>query len=201
MTEPDDTKAYFSQRIEESMDAMYGTALRLTGSGADAEDLVAESVSKAWSAIDSLADREKFRPWMFRILHNCFISNYRKRAARPAESAYHEATDDALAAFLNEQPDEFLIWWANPERQFFNDLLGDAIMAAIENLPVEFRMTILLINVEGMKYDEAAEVLGVPAGTVRSRMKRGRTLLQKALWVQAQDAGLKGHGHTSGDNQ
>ena len=200
MTETDDTKAYFSRRIEETMDAMYGTALRLTGSGADAEDLVADSVSKAWSAIDSLADREKFRPWMFRILHNCFISNYRKRAARPAESAYHEDTDDALAVFLNEQPDEFLIWWANPERQFFNDLLGDAIMAAIENLPVEFRMTILLINVEGMKYDEAAEVLGVPAGTVRSRMKRGRTLLQKALWEQARDAGLKGHGRTSGDN-
>jgi RNA polymerase sigma-70 factor (ECF subfamily) len=190
MTKQDETKAFFSGEIEENMDSMYRTALRLTGSGADAEDLVAESVSKAWAAIGSLDDRDRFRPWIFRILHNTFISSYRKRAARPAESAYHEDSDEGLATLLNEQSDEFLIWWANPERQFFNEVLGETIMAAIEGLPVEFQMTILLINVEGLKYDEAADVLGVPTGTVRSRMKRGRTLLQKALWQQAQDAGL-----------
>jgi RNA polymerase sigma-70 factor (ECF subfamily) len=193
MTQQDDTRAFFSRGIEENMDALYRTALRLTGSGADAEDLVAESVSKAWAAIASLDDRDRFRPWVFRILHNTFISNYRKHAARPAASAYHEESDEALATLLNEQPDEFLVWWANPERQFFNDMLGETIMAAIGELPVEFQMTILLINVEGLKYDEAADVLGVPAGTVRSRMKRGRTLLQKALWQQARDAGLSGN--------
>jgi RNA polymerase sigma-70 factor (ECF subfamily) len=190
MTENEDTKTFFSRGIEQNMDALYGTALRLAGTGADAEDLVAETVSKAWSAIGSLQDRQRFRPWLFRILHNCFISNYRRAAVRPKESAYEEDGDGGVAALLNAQPDEFLIWWANPERQFFNNVLGSAIMAAIDGLPEAFRTTIILVNVEGLTYDEAAEALGVPPGTVRSRMKRGRTMLQKALWEQAREAGF-----------
>jgi len=186
----EDTKTFFSLSIEATMDALYGTALRLTGSGADAEDLVAESISRAWSAIGTLQDRSRFRPWIFRILHNCFVSGHRRRSVRPPETSYEEEGDNALAALLNQQSDEFLIWWANPEREFFNDVLGAAILSAINDLPEAFRMTILLINVEGLTYDEAAEALGIPAGTVRSRMKRGRTLLQKALWEQAKDAGL-----------
>jgi len=185
-------KDYFSDRIEEHMHALYGVALRLTGRGADAEDLVAESVVRAWAAIDTLDDREKFRPWIFRILRNCYISEYRKKSIRPIESPLNDDDDHALASLLNDQPDEFLIWWANPERQFFNDVLGDTIMAAIQNLPDAFQLVIMLINVEGLTYDEAAEALGVPPGTVRSRMKRGRTLLQKSLWQQARDAGIRG---------
>ena len=197
MTEQEDIKVFFSRNIEEAMDALYGTALRLAGTGADAEDLVTESVSKAWSAIETLQDRSRFRPWVFRILHNCFVSNYRRKAVRPTELPYPEDGDDGLATLLNEQPDEFLIWWANPEQEFFNNVLGDAIVAAIEQLPEAFRAAILLINVEGLTYDEAAEALGVPQGTIRSRMKRGRTMLQKALWEQARDAGLAGPGDTN----
>jgi RNA polymerase sigma-70 factor (ECF subfamily) len=201
MTGNEDTKTFFSRGVEENMDALYGTALRLAGTGADAEDLVAETVSKAWSAIGSLQDRQRFRPWLFRILHNCFISNYRRAAVRPKESAYEEDDDGGVAALLNAQPDEFLIWWANPERQFFNNMLGSAIMAAIDGLPEAFRTTIILVNVEGLTYDEAAQALGVPPGTVRSRMKRGRTMLQKAPWEQAREAGFTpsqtgtGNGH------
>jgi RNA polymerase sigma-70 factor (ECF subfamily) len=191
MTEDDDLKTFFSLGIEENMDALYGTALRLASTGADAEDLVAECVSKAWSAIETLQDRKRFRPWVFRILHNCFISRYRRQVVRPSESAFDEDDDAGLAALLNDQSDEFLVWWANPERQFFNDMLGSAIMAAINALPDAFRMTIILVNIEGLTYDEAAEALGVPPGTIRSRMKRGRTMLQKALWEQARDAGLE----------
>jgi RNA polymerase sigma-70 factor (ECF subfamily) len=167
-------------------------ASRLAGPGADAEDLVAEAVVKAWSAIRTLEDRSRFRPWMFRILRNCYISDYRKKSVRPIESVYqeHQEEDGAIASLLSEQSDEFLNWWAEPEREFFNDLLGEAIMLAIDDLPDAFRTTVLLINVEGLTYDEAAEVLGVPCGTVRSRMKRGRTLLQKALWEQAREAGI-----------
>jgi RNA polymerase sigma-70 factor (ECF subfamily) len=190
MTEDDDLKTFFSLGIEENMDALYGTALRLASTGADAEDLVAECVSKAWSAIETLQDRRRFRPWVFRILHNCFVSRYRRQVVRPSESAFDEDDDAGLAALLNDQSDEFLVWWANPERQFFNDMLGSAIMAAINALPDAFRMTIILVNIEGLTYDEAAEALGVPPGTIRSRMKRGRTMLQKALWEQARDAGL-----------
>jgi RNA polymerase sigma-70 factor (ECF subfamily) len=100
-----------------------------------------------------------------------------------------------VTSLLNDQPDDFLRWWANPEKVLLNNLLGEKIMAAIDDLPKAFRIAILLVSVEGLTYDEAAEALGVPTGTVRSRMKRGRTLLQKALWEQAIEAGL-----TVGDN-
>lgn len=190
MTRRDEIRAFFSREIEDNMDALYGVALRLTRSGADAEDLVAEAVIKAWTAINTLEDRSRFRPWMFRILRNCNISQYRKQSVRPVETRYEDGDDGELTTLLNEQPDDFLIWWANPEREFFNDLLGETILSEIERLPEEFRMTIILINVEGLTYDEAAEVLEIPPGTVRSRMKRGRTLLQKSLWQQAKESGL-----------
>lgn len=193
MTSQEDIKQWFSRMVTDNMDAMYGVALQLTGNRTSAEDLVAESVTKAWSCIDSLEDRGRFRPWVFRILRNEFISNYRKQSVRPVEMPFTEqANDDAdsITELLFDQPDEFLNWWACPEREYVNGLLGEQIRDAINQLPDVFRITILLVNVEGLSYDETAEVLGTPTGTIRSRMKRGRTLLQKALWLQAQDAGL-----------
>ncbi|WP_455200992.1 sigma-70 family RNA polymerase sigma factor [Kaarinaea lacus] len=194
MTEHKNKKAFFSQRIEETMHSLYAMANRLTRNSADAEDLVADAVTKAWVAISTLEEEDRFRPWIFRILHNCFVSDYRKKSVRPAEAAYDENSvddeDNQVVSYLLEQPNEFLCWWAEPEREFVNNLLGEDIMAAVEDLPEAFRITILLINLEGFSYDEAADILGVPPGTVRSRMKRGRTLLQKALWEQAKDAGL-----------
>ncbi|MDH4095851.1 MAG: sigma-70 family RNA polymerase sigma factor [Betaproteobacteria bacterium] len=189
-----DRKTEFSRQIREHMDALYSFALRLTRHGADAEDLVAEATIRAWSAIDTLSDDGRFRSWMFRILHNCYVSDYRRKSVRPAELGYEElpAPDDEgdVASVLVRQPDAFLHWWANPEREVVNKLLGRDLQAAIQALPESFRVVVVLINVEGLSYDEAAEVLGVPAGTIRSRMNRGRTLLQKALWQHAQDAGL-----------
>ncbi len=193
MTDPD-TKAWFSRNIEQCMDSLYGLALRLTRNNANAEDLVAESVAKAWSALATLEDKERFRPWLFRILHNCYISEYRKKSVRPVEYGYDDIVvdrkEDDITGFLIEQPDDFLNWWGNPEREFANSLLGEDIVSAIQMLPEAFRIAVLLVNVEGLSYDEAAEVLGVPPGTIRSRMKRGRTLLQKALWQHANEAGL-----------
>jgi len=185
MTDPR-TKAFFGDGVAANIDALYSVAWRLTRKDADAEDLVAESVAKAWAAIDTLDDRERFRPWLFRILHNTFISEYRKQSVRPAEASYSDGDceDDDLATLLNEQNDDFLVWWSNPEREFFNNLLGEQLLAALDKLPEAYRTVVILVNVEGFTYDETAEVLGVAPGTVRSRMKRGRTLLQKALWQQ-----------------
>jgi len=197
MPEPTDLKACFTRHVEENMDSLYALALRLTRNSADAEDLVAESVVKAWTAFPALEDQDRFRPWIFRILHNGFISDYRKKSVRPAETSLqevgrddHEFQEHEIASLLIEQPDDFLFWWANPEREYANNLLGEDIMQAIEDLPESFRATVLLVNVENLSYDEAAEVLGVSPGTIRSRMNRGRTLLQKALWQHARDAGL-----------
>ncbi len=175
------------------MESLYSVALRLTRNTADAEDLVAESVIKAWTAYPTLEDRERFRPWLFRILHNGFVSTYRKKRVRSNEVAiedYSDDDDEDVSNLLIKQSDEFLVWWGNPEREFANRLLGEQIQTAIDELPEAFRITVVLVNVEGLSYDEAADVLGVPPGTVRSRMKRGRTLLQKALWQQAKEAGL-----------
>lgn len=192
MSQLDDVKEYFTSCIEANMASLYALALRLTRNSADAEDLVAESVSKAWAVIHTLEDRNRFRAWIFRILHNGFISDYRKKTCRPVESYYDENCDESqqIASLLIGQPNAFLNWWANPETEFTNNLLGEEIMAAIDSLPEAFRVTVLLINVEGLSYDETAEVLNVSPGTVRSRMNRGRTLLQKALWHHARDAGL-----------
>ena len=194
MTEQSAARRDFTQAVEAQIDALYGLALRLVRNTADAEDLVAETVTKAWLAINTLDDPNRFRPWIFRILRNHFISEYRKESARPRLVSIDEQDDDTgdadVVSLLSRQPDEFLQWWANPETDVANRLLGEQIMAAIEELPESFRETILLVNVDGLGYDEAAAVLGVPAGTIRSRMKRGRTLLQKALWIQARDAGL-----------
>ena len=192
MTEVEDNKAFYSRCVGENLDALYGVALRLTGRRADAEDLVAEAVAKGWAALDALEDRGRFRPWIFRILRNCVVSEYRRKAVRPAETVYDEMDTDGggVSAFLMQQSDDFLRWWASPERSFFNKVLAEDIAAAMDELPEAFRVTIQLVNVEGLTYDEAAEALGVPKGTVRSRMRRGRTLLQKALWAHASDAGL-----------
>jgi RNA polymerase sigma-70 factor (ECF subfamily) len=183
------TKTFFGNGVEENLDALYSVALRLTRRAADAEDLVAEAVAKAWGAIGTLEDRARFRPWLFRILHNTFVSDYRKKSVRPTEASYNEGEcdDDDLAALLNEQTDDFLVWWSNPERAFFNELLGEQILQALEDIPEAYRTVVILVNVEGFTYDETAEVLGIAPGTVRSRMKRGRTLLQKALWSQRPD--------------
>lgn len=193
MTNEEEAKAYFSQVIEESMDALYGVALRLTRNAAAAEDLVAESVATAWAAFGKLEDRNRTRPWLFRILHNRFVSDYRKKSIRPVEEPWLDADvedEDDIFNLLDALPDEFLIWWGNPEREYVNKLLGEDIANAIASLPEAFRVTVVLVNVEGLTYDEAAEALGVSPGTVRSRMKRGRTLLQKSLWEQARDAGF-----------
>ena len=193
MTGEDDVHEFFTQRVEHCMDALYGVALRLTRDTDDAEDLVADAVAKAWAAIDSLGERSRFRPWIFRILHNAFVSEYRRKAAQPVLDSYEELSDNddgGIVTFLNAQSDDFLKWWAQPEAAVYHKLLGEKILSAVDRLPEAFRETIVLVNVEGMGYDEAAEVLGVPPGTVRSRMKRGRTMLQKALWEVARDAGL-----------
>jgi len=194
MSERDDNKAYFSQALDEQMPSLYSVAMRLTRNNSDAEDLVAETATKAWCALDSLEDRARFRPWIFRILHNCYISDYRKKAVRPTEAVYDElavASDDSeIAGLLVQQPDDFLNWWANPEQEVINQLLGKDLHSAIESLPEPFRVVVVLINIEGLSYDEAADALGTSPGTIRSRMNRGRTLLQKALWHHARDAGL-----------
>jgi len=186
-------RSVFKEGAAANMDALYNTALRLTRKPEDAEDLVADTLAKAWAALDTLQDTALFRAWVFRILNNTFISDYRKQAVRPKTESYDEASqeDDENFSLFEKLHQPFLLWWNNPEQEFIAKLLGENIAAAIDQLPDDFRAIAVLVDVEGFSYQEAADITETPIGTVRSRLKRARGQLQRTLWKQARDAGLK----------
>ncbi len=186
-----DIRGFLEQELCGLLDRLYGAALRLTRNQADAEDLVADAVTKALASLDTLKDKEHFRPWMFRILMNTFISDCRKRAVRP-QVLEEDTTEDGSEFWLFEKLHQpFLLWWGTPEQEFLNKILREDLERAVDALPEVFRLVVVLIELEGFSYEEAARMLRTPVGTIRSRLARGRSLLQKALWQHATDAGLK----------
>jgi RNA polymerase sigma-70 factor (ECF subfamily) len=191
MTDAD--RAFFEQEITGLLDRLYGTALRLSKNRADAEDLVAETVTKAWANFGSLHDRQCFRGWLFRILTNTFLSECRKTAPLSIEALAEAQGEDEEPAFslFDRLHQPFLLWWGNPEQEFLNKVLQQDLQKAVDALPKVFRVPVILSDLQGLSYQEIAETLGVPVGTVRSRLNRGRSQLQKALWQHAQEAGLK----------
>jgi len=186
----------FSARVDALMDRLYGTALRLTRNRDDAEDIVAEAIGTAWKRRADLREAERFEGWLFRILNNTFISWLRRRRSREdLEISSETDNDDAdsggefsLFARLH-QP--FLLWWGTPEDEFLNRLLREDIQHALDQLPDDFRIAVVLVEVQGHTYREVADMLDIPVGTVRSRLSRARSLLQRALWEEAQDAGIR----------
>lgn len=192
MAESGDSYASFEEMVTAEMSSLYGTALRLTRNPPEAEDLVAETVAKAWGGRDSLADMSKARPWLFRIMTNCYVSDYRKRRSAPeidAQLCCDDGDEDFSLFERLHQP--FLLWWGNPEQEFVNKMLRADISAAIAALPEDSRLVVMLVDVEGFAYRDAAETLGIPVNTVRSRLKRARGCLQKALWRQASELGVE----------
>jgi RNA polymerase sigma-70 factor (ECF subfamily) len=193
MSDEPSTRQFFEAAVLRLMDRMYGAALRLTRNTADAEDLVAETVEKAWTRVDQLRDRDSIDGWLMRVLSNTFISNWRSGSrerelvADGAEDDI-EPTQDAYLYSRLHQP--FLLWFSSPEQNFVNNLLRRNIEAAIDSLPDEYRIVFLLVEVLGYSYAESADALSIPVGTVRSRLNRGRGLLQKSLWREAREAGI-----------
>lgn len=186
-------RAWFGDEVERLLPELFGTALCLARNRADAEDLVADAVARAWLALESLERRESLRGWLFTILTNAFLSGRRTAAAR----ATHESLDDDAApvdsfSLFERLHQPFLLWWGNPEREFLDQLLREDLDRAIGALPEAFRVVVVLVDVQGCSYQEVADALGVPVGTVRSRLARGRARLQRALWEHGKDAGLTG---------
>jgi RNA polymerase sigma-70 factor (ECF subfamily) len=186
--------AWFEAEVGAYLPALLATALRLTRNQADAEDLVADALAKAWKCIDSLRERSAFRGWMCRILTNTFLSQRRAAGARPIADPFEEENEEGSFSLFERLHQPFLLWQSNPERDFLNRLLKEDVACAIDGLPEVFRVVVVLVEVQGMSYQEVAETLDVPVGTVRSRLARGRSLLQKALWTQAVDVGLRSAG-------
>lgn len=184
----------FEEKVLRLLPDLYATALGMLENEADAEDLVAETVARAWSALGDLESEDRFRGWIFRILTNACIDRYRSRAARPDPVAYTEDPEESDVSFslFERLHQPFLLWGGgNPEQKFLNRLLREDLRDAVRSLPLDYRVVVVLADVEGLSYREIADALEVPIGTVRSRLSRGRARLQKALWSHAVEAGLR----------
>ena len=187
-----DKHAFFEASVTRMMDRLYGASMRFTRNANDAEDLVAEALEKAWNSLDTLEDRDRFDGWIMRILSNTYISQWRRRKVREEifddDTCTHDLDDrNSLYARLH-QP--FLLWWGTPEQNFVNNLLIEDIQKALDNIADAYREVVVMVEILGFSYEEAAQAAGVPVGTVRSRLNRGRRMLQDALWQNARDAGL-----------
>lgn len=178
----------FEQDALEHLDALYRTALRMTRSPADAEDLVQDALIRAYRFYDRFEPGTNFRAWLFKILTNTYINSYRRKQARPQEASLDGTEEFFLYNQLAKQGEEG--GDTNAVESTVLDRLGaDSIQRAIDMLPPPFRATVQLADVEGLSYAEIAEATGVAKGTVMSRLFRGRRQLQKALWTQAEMAG------------
>jgi RNA polymerase sigma-70 factor (ECF subfamily) len=168
---------------------MYGVALRMTHHAQRAEDLVAETYARAWKNIGQFQPGTNLRAWMYRIMTNTYINAFRKKTRDPEKvsmDAYEKLDEFHLFNRLSTQvpgaPD--------PVKDVINRLTNDDFRQALDALPDEYRAAIVLYDLQGLSYEEVAQALGVPIGTVRSRLARGRRLLQGALHRHALDAGL-----------
>jgi RNA polymerase sigma-70 factor (ECF subfamily) len=195
-------REWFEGVVVGLLSGLYGTALRLTRNRSDAEDLVADTVARAWSHLDELEDRSRLRGWLFRILTNAFLSGRRAHARRGVEEPLYDAADDGFSLF-EQLHVPVLLLWSSPEKEFLNKLLREDLAHAVDALPEPFRVVLVLADMNGSTYQEIAETLQVPIGTVRSRLARARALLQKALWTHAQVRGLVGTwpGKVSADHE
>jgi RNA polymerase sigma-70 factor (ECF subfamily) len=183
----------FEEQVLALLGSLNGVARRLSANPADAEDLVAETVARAWRALDSLESEAAFRAWIFRILHNTFVSELRRAGARARlEPLECDEADEEQAPFsiFEQMHQPFLLWFSNPEQEFLDKLLRENLERALASVPDCHRVVVILSDLEGMSYGEIAGALGIPVGTVRSRLARARGALQKILWRQAREYGL-----------
>lgn len=171
------------------MSSLYGAALRMTRNPADAEDLVQETFLRAYRSWHQFEPGTNLKAWLFRILTNLFISAYRRRQREPATVLVDgDESFDLYAALAHNGAGAD----PSPESIVVGNLVDDEVKAALDALPGEYRMAVLLADVEGFSYKEIAEILSIPIGTVMSRIHRGRKALQKSLMSLARDKGLLG---------
>ena len=167
-----------------AMDALYRSALKLTKNSVDAEDLVQEAYIKAYRFWDKFEPGSNCRAWLFKIMTNVFINQYRSRSRSPVSASSDELDDRFLYA-----GDLALEQMSDPERELSRNLLERDVHRAIENLPDDFKVVVVLSFLERFSYKEIAKITGLHLGTVKSRLHRGRKLLQKRLIKYAYEYG------------
>lgn len=166
------------------LDALMRTARRMTKSESDAEDLVQETMLKAYRFFDKFEEGTNCKAWLFKIMTNIFINNYRSRSKAPEAVAVEDIDDGFLYGQLAKN-----YGVSDPEKEFFSKIFDDDIKNAIKDLPEDFRIVVVLSFLEGFSYQEIAEITGLQIGTVKSRLHRGRKLLQKSLLDYALKSG------------
>jgi RNA polymerase sigma-70 factor (ECF subfamily) len=186
---PSENDEFFEREVMQHLDALYRTALRMTRNPQDAEDLIQETMLRAFRFLDRFERGTNLRAWLFKILTNTYINRYRKASSEPRVDSLDDSEEFALYHHLDT---EAASRGGSVEAQVLDRFAESDIKAAIEALPPQYRMTVLLADVEGFSYNDIAEITNVKKGTVMSRLFRGRRLLQKALVDQARSAGFAG---------
>jgi RNA polymerase sigma-70 factor (ECF subfamily) len=181
-------QADFAEQAMPLMGSLYSGALRMTRNPADAEDLVQETYLKAYRAFAGFQEGTNLKAWLYRILTNTFINTYRAKKRRPDESDLDEVEDLYLYRRLGGL--EAAAVGRSAEDELFDHVTDVEVKEALESLPEQFRVAVLLADVEGFSYKEIAEILDIPIGTVMSRLHRGRKGLQKRLYEYAVERGL-----------
>ena len=167
------------------INSMYNFAYRLTLDQDDSKDLVQDTYLKAYRFIDSFQQGTNAKAWLFRILKNSFINDYRKKSKEPSKVDYQEVE----SYYNSEEVDRQIT--PDLRVEALKDMIGDEISNALNALDVDFRTVIILCDLEGFKYDEMAKILDIPIGTVRSRLHRARNLLKEKLSEYAKQMGYK----------
>jgi RNA polymerase sigma-70 factor, ECF subfamily len=180
MAEPSAAGRSFDDEALPHLDALYRVALRFTADPSQAEDLVQDTMLKAYRAWKQYRPGTNAKGWLLTILRNTFINDYRRRRHEPIAMDLEGIEPYALDRSMQE---------ADPEGTFFSQIVDDKVLQAIDALPTEFREVLVLSDVEGMRYAEIAETLQIPVGTVKSRLFRARRQLQADLYAHAVEMG------------
>jgi RNA polymerase sigma-70 factor, ECF subfamily len=176
----------FDREVMPLLSSLYPAALRMTRNPADAEDLVQETFLRAYRGFAGFQEGTNLKAWLYRILTNSFINTYRKKQREPVTV---EGPDDLDEWYLFDRLGARHVE-PSAETEVLDTIPDEDVKRALESLPEGFRLAVLLADVEGFSYKEIAEMMGIPIGTVMSRLHRGRKALEKALWETAKERGI-----------
>jgi RNA polymerase sigma-70 factor (ECF subfamily) len=175
------------------VDALYNTAYRMTRNAQDAEDLVQETYLKAYRYYDKFEEGTNFKAWLFKILKNTFINTYRKKQKTPPQSDFAEIEDSFESRLSTDVSGKM----KSPEEEILEKVLDEDVKRALDDLPPDYRMAVILADLEDFSYKEIAGILELPLGTVMSRLYRGRKLLESAMLTYAREHGYLRSGEPS----